>query len=77
MQHPGIRQQISFSHPFFLTYQHENELKHYFIKYKACIIHFLENAAHSKNGHILASGTLTSVYFLCLEYIHIPFFNVY
>jgi hypothetical protein len=27
-------------------YQHENELKHYFIKYKACIVHFLENAAH-------------------------------
>jgi hypothetical protein len=42
MQHPGIRQQISFSH----VYQHENELKHYFIKYKACIVHFLENAAH-------------------------------
>ena len=27
-------------------YQHKNELKHYFIKYKACIVHFLENAAH-------------------------------
>ena len=27
-------------------YQHENELKHYFIKYKTCIVHFLENAAH-------------------------------
>ena len=27
-------------------YQHENEIKHYFIKYKACIVHFLENAAH-------------------------------
>lgn len=38
-------------------YQHENELKHYFIKYKACIVHFLENAAHQKNGRILGSGT--------------------
>jgi hypothetical protein len=27
-------------------YQHENELRHYFIKYKTCIVHFLENAAH-------------------------------
>jgi hypothetical protein len=35
-------------------YQHENELKHYFIKYKACIVHFLENDefqdAASKDG---------------------------
>jgi hypothetical protein len=28
-------------------YQHENELKHYFIKYKACIVHCFENTAHS------------------------------
>jgi hypothetical protein len=27
-------------------YQHENELKHYFIKYKTCIVHFWDNAAH-------------------------------
>ena len=26
-------------------YQHENELKHYFIKYKACTVHFFENVA--------------------------------
>jgi hypothetical protein len=41
-QNNPLKQASILSH----IYQHENELKHYFIKYKACIVHFLENAAH-------------------------------